>query len=169
VPIEPFERLSPRIHPLAFVHPGAHLIGDVEIGEESSIWPATVLRGDQGAIVIGARTSIQDGSVAHATQGFSQTVIGAECTVGHRVVLHGCRVGDHCLVGMGSVLLDNAELGEWCLLGAGSLVTQGKVYPPRSFLLGSPARRVREITSREAEQIDYSWRAYQDLTRRYRG
>ncbi len=168
MPIESFEKLTPRVHPSAFVHSGAFLLGDVVVGEEASIWPAVVLRGDHGGIVVGARTSIQDGSVAHATEGISQTVIGAECTVGHRVVLHGCRVGDHCLVGMGSVLMDNAELGEWCFLGAGSLVPPGKVFPPRSFLLGSPARRLREIGAREQEHIEYAWRAYQDLARRYR-
>lgn len=168
MPIESFEALSPRVHPSAFVHPGAYLIGEVEIGEEASIWPGAVLRGDHGGIVIGARTSIQDGSVAHATHRISETLIGAECTVGHRVVLHGCCVGDHCLVGMGSILMDNAELGEWCFLAAGSLVPHGKVFPPRSFLMGSPARRLREITADEERHIDYAWRAYQDLTQRYR-
>jgi carbonic anhydrase/acetyltransferase-like protein (isoleucine patch superfamily) len=168
VPIERFESLQPKVHPQAFVHAGAHLIGEVEIGEEASVWPAAVLRGDHGAIHVGERTSIQDGCVAHATDGKSTTRIGMECTVGHRVVLHGCRVGDHCLVGMGSVLLDNAELGEWCFLGAGSLVTPERVFPPRSFILGSPAKRVREISAQEMEWITYSWKAYQDLARRYR-
>lgn len=166
--IETFERFTPKIHPSAFVHPGAHVIGQVEIGEEASVWPASVLRGDHGGIFVGARTSIQDGTVAHATENRSQTRIGDCCTVGHRVVLHGCIVGHHCLLGMGSILLDNAELGEWCFLGAGSLVTPNKKFPPRSFLLGSPARRVREVTAQEMEWIEYSWKAYQDLARRHR-
>ncbi len=123
MPIESFGSNSPRVHPLAFVHPGAHLIGDVDVGEEASVWPAAVLRGDHGPISIGARTSVQDGCVAHATENRSQTRIGMECTIGHRVVLHGCRVADHCLVGMGSVLLDNAEIGEWSFVGAASLLT----------------------------------------------
>ncbi len=168
VPIESFENHSPHVHPSAFVHAGAFLLGEVEIGEEASVWPAAVLRGDHGGIVIGARTSIQDGTVAHATAGLSQVQIGEECTVGHRVILHGCTVGARCLVGMGSILLDGSELGDECFLGAGSLVTPGKRYPPRSFLLGSPAKRVREVTAQELEWITYSWKAYQDLALRHR-
>jgi carbonic anhydrase/acetyltransferase-like protein (isoleucine patch superfamily) len=167
VSIETLENLTPRVHPAAFIHSGAFLIGSVEVGEEASVWPAAVLRGDHGAIRIGARTSIQDGCVAHATQNHSETVIGAECTVGHRVVLHGCQVADHCLVGMGSVLLDLAELGEWCFLGAGALVTPGQKFPPRSFILGSPARRVREVTARERDWIVHSAQSYADLARQY--
>jgi carbonic anhydrase/acetyltransferase-like protein (isoleucine patch superfamily) len=167
VPIEPFEAHKPDIHPRAFVHPGAHVIGAVTVGEEASIWPSTVLRGDHGGIVIGARTSIQDGSVAHATENKSTTVVGAECTVGHRAVLHGCRVGDRCLVGMGSILLDNVELGEWCFVAAGSLLPPNRKFPPRSFILGSPGKRVREVTAEEMEWITYSWKAYQDLARRH--
>jgi len=168
VSIETFENLVPRVHPAAFVHSGAFLIGSVEIGEEASVWPTAVLRGDSGAIRIGARSSIQDGCVAHATQNRSETVIGAECTVGHRVVLHGCQVADRCLVGMGSVLLDLAELGEWCFLGAGALVTPGQKFPPGSFILGSPARRVREVTARERDWIVHSAQSYAHLARQYR-
>lgn len=168
MPIESFEKWSPRVHDLAFVHPMATLIGQIEVAEEATIWPSVVLRGDHGGIRIGARTSIQDGTVAHATDGISVTGIGEETTVGHRVVLHGCKVGARCLVGMGSVLLDNVELGEGSFLGAGSLVTPGKIFPPRSFILGSPAKRIREVSAKETEWIEYSWKAYQDLCRRYR-
>lgn len=168
MPVESFEKWSPKVHEKAFVHPMATLIGDVEIGDEATVWPSVVLRGDHGKISIGARTSIQDGTVAHATDGISSMVIGDEVTVGHRVVLHGCRVGNKCLIGMGSVLLDNCDIGEGSLLGAGSLVTQGKKFPPRSFLLGSPAKRLRDVTAEELQWIEYSWRAYQDLCRRYR-
>ncbi len=167
MPIEAFESKVPRVHPTAFVHPGAWVIGEVEVGEEASIWPGAVLRGDHGLLQIGARTSVQDGSVAHATEGVSVTRIGDECTVGHRVILHGCQVGNHCLVGMGSTLLDGAELGDFCLLGANSLVTQNKKFPPKSFIVGSPARRLREVSASELEWMTYSFKAYTDLARRY--
>ncbi len=168
MPIETFEQHAPRVHPAAFVHPSAHLIGEVEISELASIWPQVVLRGDHGGIRIGARTSIQDGCVAHATEGHSQTIIGADCTVGHRAVLHGCRVGDRCLVGMGSILLDNCEVGDDCFIGAGSLLPPGRKLPPRSFALGSPAKRLREVTEKELEWIRHSCQAYLDLARRHR-
>jgi carbonic anhydrase/acetyltransferase-like protein (isoleucine patch superfamily) len=166
--IDPFEQLVPVIHPSAFIHPAATVIGEVSIGEESSVWPTAVLRGDQGALRVGARTSIQDGSVMHATFGHSITQVGDECTVGHRVILHGCQVGNRCLIGMGSVLLDLAEIGDFSLVAAGSLVTQGKKFPPYSFILGSPARRIRELTAAERDYVENAWRPYQDLTRRYR-
>jgi carbonic anhydrase/acetyltransferase-like protein (isoleucine patch superfamily) len=168
VPIESFHGKRPRVHRRAFVHPGAHLIGEVEIGEEASVWPAAVLRGDHGSISIGPRTSVQDGCVAHATQDQSHTSVGAECTIGHRVVLHGCIVADRCLVGMGSVLLDNVELGEWCFVGAATLLTPQRSFPPRSFIIGSPGRRVREVTPQEMEWIEHSWKSYRDLVRRRR-
>jgi carbonic anhydrase/acetyltransferase-like protein (isoleucine patch superfamily) len=168
MPIESFEAHTPRVHPAAFVHPGAWLLGDVEIAEEASVWPSAVLRGDHGRISIGARSSFQDGCVAHATDGLSVTSVGVECTVGHRAVLHGAKVGDRCLVGMGSVLLDNAELGEFCFVGAGSLLTPNKKYPPRSFILGAPAKRIREVSAAEIDWIVGSYQAYLDLAKRHR-
>ncbi len=168
MPIETFEQHAPRIHPAAFVHPGAHVIGQVELDEEASVWPAAVLRGDQGLIRVGPRTSIQDGSVAHATLGQSEALIGSECTVGHRVVLHGCKVGNRCLVGMGSLLLDNCEVADDCFVAAGSLLPPGRKFPPRSFILGSPAKRVRDVTPKELEWMAFSFRTYQDLARRHR-
>lgn len=169
VAIIPYDRFTPKVHPLAYVHPSAELLGEVEVGEEASIWPTTVLRGDNGAIVIGARTSIQDGSVCHATLGDTSTTVGMECTVGHRVVLHGCTVGDHCLVGTGSILLDHVELGEWSFVGAGALLTPGKKFPPRSFILGAPARRIREVSAKELESIARGVEVYRMLAAQYRG
>lgn len=168
MPIESFEQWTPRVHPTAFVHPGAYLIGDVQIGEEASIWPSVVLRGDQGSILIGARTSIQDGSVAHATHGISTTIIGAHCVVGHRVVLHGCKVGAHCMVGMGSVVMDNVEIGDHSFVAAGTLIPPNRKFPPNSFILGSPAKLAREVTEKELKQVKEGWEAYVDLTRRYK-
>jgi carbonic anhydrase/acetyltransferase-like protein (isoleucine patch superfamily) len=163
-----YQDFTPKVHPLAFVHPSAELLGDVEVSEEASIWPTTVLRGDNGWVHIGARTSVQDGSICHATVGVSKTTVGHDCTVGHRVVLHGCTVGNHCLVGIGSTLLDNVEIGDWSFIAAGSLITPGKKFEPRSFILGSPARRIREVTQKEIDWIKHSVDVYLGLTRTYR-
>lgn len=163
-----YRDFTPRIHPSAYVHPAAELLGEVEVGEEVSVWPTTVLRGDCGAITVGARTNLQDGTIAHASRGLSTTRVGVECTIGHRVTLHGCTVGGHCLVGMSSTLLDNVELGEWCFVAAGTLLPPGKVFEPRSFVMGTPGKRVREVTAKELEAIDQAWRTYLDLARTYR-
>jgi carbonic anhydrase/acetyltransferase-like protein (isoleucine patch superfamily) len=165
---EAFEGLSPVIHSSAWVHASAQLLGDVQLAEEVSVWPTTVLRGDCGTIRIGARTNVQDGTIAHATRGYSQTTIGAECTIGHRVILHGCTVGNRCLIGMGSILLDGVELGDDCFVAAGSLLTPGKKFEARSFLVGSPAKKVREVTDKDLFQIEQSWRTYQALANGYR-
>lgn len=167
MPIQSLGALSPVIHPQAWVHEGAWLLADVHLSEDVSVWPTAVLRGDSGRITIGARSNVQDGSVGHATTGVSTTTVGEECTIGHRVTLHGCTVGSHCLVGMGSTLLDNVVLGEWCFVAAGSLIPPGKVFEPRSFILGSPAKRVREVTEKELAAIDEGWKAYVGLMRRY--
>lgn len=165
--IERFESHQPRIHPTAYVHPLAAVIGEVSVGEQASIWPGVSLRGDHGAIHIGARTSIQDGAVAHATERQSQVIIGEHCTVGHRAILHGCKVSDFVLVGMGSILLDNCEIGEWTLIGAGALVPARKKIPSGVLVLGSPAKVVRELTDEERRWIEYSWKAYVEYTERY--
>ena len=158
--IEPYLNTSPRIDPMAWVHQAATVIGDVEIGPQSSIWPHTTLRGDDGAIRIGARTSIQDGTVIHSTQSISSVTIGDEVTVGHNAIIHGANVGNHCLVGMGSILLDNVTIGDWCLIGAGTLLTQGIEIPAHSLVLGSPGRVVRQLKEKERNWIIYSWKRY---------
>ena len=167
--IQPFDGQAPQIHPDAFVHPDATIIGHTIVGARSSIWPSTVLRGDmKGRIVIGDDTSIQDGSVVHLTQDFSDTIIGSRCTVGHRVILHGCIVEDECLIGMGSIILDNARIGKGSLVAAGSLVTVGMQIPPGSFVLGSPAKVVREARDRERAMIEGGWRTYVEYTAKYK-
>ena len=145
----PFRGCHPNFGRDVFVAPNATLIGDVELGDEASIWFGSVLRGDIGSIRIGARTNIQDLSCVHLTEGLSSTVVGDDVTVGHSVVLHGCTVGDRCLIGMGSILLDNVVIGECSLVAAGSLVTPRTVIPPHSFVRGSPAKVIREITAEE--------------------
>jgi gamma-carbonic anhydrase len=166
--IHAFEGKSPRIDATAFVHPDATIIGDVVVGPRASIWPGVVLRGDMGRIVIGADTSIQDGTVAHLTEGWSETIVGDRCTVGHKVILHGCIVGDECLIGMGSILLDTSKIGSGSLIGAGSLVTVGTEVPARSLAFGSPAKVARPVKDKEIAMIDGGWRHYVDFARRYR-
>ena len=125
----------------AYIHPSAQIMGDIEIGADSSIWPTAVLRGDMGKITIGNSTSIQDGTICHATSGLSETRVGNRCTVGHRVILHGCIIEDDCLIGMGSILLDNCVIGAGSFIGAGSLITVGMQIPPGSLVMGSPGFR----------------------------
>ncbi len=163
-----YDGMTPKVHPLAFVHGSAQLLGDVELAEEVSIWPTAVLRGDNGWIRFGARTNFQDGAVAHATLGSSNTTVGTDCTVGHRAILHGCTVGSRCLVGMGSILLDHVELGDGCFVAAGSLLTPNKKFEAGSFIVGAPAKRVRAVKPSEVEWIAHSTQVYLELMRKYR-
>ena len=165
--ISKFEDKFPVIHPTAFVAENSTVIGDVEIGEDSSIWFGSVVRGDVNYIRIGERTNIQDNCVIHVSGGTHPTVLGSEITVGHRVLLHGCTVDDRCLIGMGAILMDGVHVGEECLVGAGSLLTPGTIVPPRSLVIGSPARVKRELTSDEIAFLDRSWRNYTELKLRY--
>jgi carbonic anhydrase/acetyltransferase-like protein (isoleucine patch superfamily) len=167
--IEAFDGKSPVIHPRAWVHPSAVVIGEVVLAEGVSIWPTTVLRGDMGPIRIGRDSNVQDGSVCHDTTDWSETVVGERVTIGHRVVLHGCCVEDDCLVGMGSVVLDRAVIGRGSFVAAGSLVTPGTVIPPGSFARGSPARVVREVNDRDREMIATGWKSYRDRLRIWLG
>lgn len=166
--IHSYDEHSPKIDESAFVHPDATLIGQCEIGARASIWPTTVLRADMGRIAIGEDTSVQDGSIVHLTEGWSETVVGARVTVGHRVILHGCTVEDDCLIGMGAIILDNARIGEGSLVGAGALVTVGKQFPPGSVIMGSPAKVVREVNERDKQMIDAGWRTYVEHAARYK-
>jgi carbonic anhydrase/acetyltransferase-like protein (isoleucine patch superfamily) len=164
-----FNGLIPSVHPKAWAHPSAELLGDVVLESGVSIWPTSVLRGDCGRIWVEEQTNIQDGSVVHATQGISTTRVGKRCTIGHRVVLHGCQIGDACLIGMGSLVLDNVEIGAESFVAAGTLIPPGKKFGPRSFILGSPAKWIREVTEKELRVIEHSWKGYVDLARTYRG
>jgi len=143
------------------------VIGEVEIGEETSIWYGTVIRGDVMPIRIGARTSVQDNTVVHVTAGRYGTTIGNDCTIGHGAIIHACTVEDFCLIGMGSVILDGARIGRGSLVGAGALVTPGTDIPPDSLVIGSPAKVKRPINDKEREQIVYGAAHYVELTRRY--
>jgi carbonic anhydrase/acetyltransferase-like protein (isoleucine patch superfamily)/carbon monoxide dehydrogenase subunit G len=150
----PYGSQGPRIDPSAWIAPGAVVVGDVLLGADVSIWYGSVLRGDVQRIRIGARTNVQDGAVVHVTRDRFPTHVGNEVTVGHRAVVHGCRVGDRALIGIGAVVLDGAEVGEGALVGAGAVVTPGMQVPPRALVVGTPARVVRSLTDAElAEQV----------------
>ena len=138
MPIYALGEDEPDIDPLAYVHPAAVVIGRVVIGPEASIWPGAVLRGDHGTITVGARTSVQDGTVVHTTRRWP-TVIGSDCVVGHNAHLEGCVVEDRCLIGSGSVTLNRARVGTGSIVGAGALVGQDFVVPPESLAVGVPA------------------------------
>ena len=145
VPLFTFNDKTPQLAPDAFVFTTAVVIGDVVLEEGANVWPGAVLRGDVERIRLGAHTSFQDNSVAHTDPGFP-IVVGPDCVIGHNVILHGATVGARCLIGMGAILLNGCEIGDECIVGAGALVTQGKTFPPRSLIIGSPAKAVREIT-----------------------
>jgi carbonic anhydrase/acetyltransferase-like protein (isoleucine patch superfamily) len=136
----------PDIHPDAYVHPDATVIGAVTLCEGASVWPGAVLRGDSGRIVIGARTSVQDGSVIHCTER-DDTIVGADCTIGHMVHMEGCTVGDKALIGSGSIVLNGASVGEGALVAAGALVGPNKVVPARARAIGVPARITEDAMS----------------------
>ena len=165
--IDRFLTASPNIHPSAFVAPGAVVIGDVTLGEESSVWFGAILRGDIDRIVIGPRSNIQDGAVVHLADDLG-TYIGELVTVGHKAILHACKVGDEVLVGMGATILDGAEIGSRCVIGAGALVTGGKKIPPGSMVLGSPAKVVRQLTLDEQASIRTWAERYVTLAKVYR-
>lgn len=130
--------VEPRIHPDAYVHPLGVVIGDVTIGAWSSVWPGAVLRGDDGPITVGERTSVQDGAIVHVREE-DPTIIGSNCTVGHLAHLEGCEIDDFALIGSGAVVLRKARIGSWCLVGGGALVPPGKVVPPGALAVGVPA------------------------------
>jgi carbonic anhydrase/acetyltransferase-like protein (isoleucine patch superfamily) len=148
----PYRGVAPRIHADAWIAPGATLIGDVEVGPETSVWFGAVVRGDFHWIRIGARTNLQDGCVVHVTRDRFPAWIGDEVTVGHGATVHGCRVGHGALVGIGAVVLDGAEVGEEALVAAGALVPPGGRVPARTLVAGTPARAVRTLAPREVKE-----------------
>ena len=145
MPLVTFRGIAPILGRDVFVEPSAVVIGDVVLKDGANVWPGAVLRGDVERITLGAHTSFQDNSVAHTDPGIP-VVVGPECVIGHGVILHGATVGASCLIGMGSTLLNGCEIGDESIVGANALVTQGKKFPPRSLVVGSPAKVVREVT-----------------------
>jgi carbonic anhydrase/acetyltransferase-like protein (isoleucine patch superfamily) len=165
--IRPFEGKSPRLGARVFVAENVTLIGDVELGDDSSIWFGAVLRGDVHRIRIGARTNIQDNCTLHVTNGTWPVEIADEVTIGHGVIAHGCTIGRAALIGMGSRVLDGAVIGELALVGAGALVSEGMHVPPRTLVVGVPAKVKRELTIEEVARLEGSWRHYVEYKDKY--
>ena len=164
----PYRGKMPNVHDSVFVADGAKIIGDVEIGKESSVWFNTVIRGDVHFIRIGERTNIQDNCVLHVTHKKFPLQIGSNITVGHGAIVHGATVGDHCLIGMGSRILDNSKLGAFCLVAAGAVVLEGFDVPEGMLVAGVPARIKRPLTAEERQQLIRSAQNYVDYMRTYR-
>ena len=158
---------TPQVHTSAWVAESAVVVGKVTLAENASVWYGAVLRGDNDHISVGANSNVQDGSVLHTDNGMPLT-IGANVTVGHQVMLHGCTIGDGSLIGIQSVVLNGAKIGRNCLVGAGSLVTEGKEFPDGAMIMGSPARVVRQLTPEQIEGLRKSAQHYMDNARQYR-
>lgn len=165
--IKAFQNKLPKIHDSVFVAENAVIIGDVEIGKDSSVWYGCILRGDVNHIRIGERTNIQDASVIHVSSGTHPTVLEDEITIGHLVTLHGCHVESNCLIGINSVILDGARIGRNSLVAAGSLVTPNTQIPEGSLVMGSPAKVKRALTEDEIKDLEKFWRNYVEYKRIY--
>ncbi|WP_159995726.1 gamma carbonic anhydrase family protein [Roseomonas sp. 18066] len=167
-PLYPFEGRMPAIDPTAFVAPSAAVIGDVELGEDASIWYHCVLRGDTNIIRIGARTNIQDGTIVHVNAGKYPALIGNDVTVGHACIIHACTLKDRAFVGMGATVLDGAVIEEGGMLGAGGLLAPNKRIGPNELWLGAPARLARVMTAEERAGWDKTAVHYVELAKRHR-
>jgi carbonic anhydrase/acetyltransferase-like protein (isoleucine patch superfamily) len=171
--LHPHHGASPKVHPSAWVAPGVHLIGDVHIAEGASIWFGAVLRADVCSISIGRYSNVQDNTVFHAESAMDghpcvPTIVGAYVTIGHSCIIHGCVIGDRTIVGMGAVVMNRARVGSECLLGARALVSEDKVIPDRSLVIGIPGKVVREVSEQELKFLPFSAEHYHELAQTYR-
>ena len=165
--IRSFQGTVPNIAPTAYIDPAAVIIGDVTIGERSSVWPNAVLRGDVNRITIGEETNVQDGSVLHVEYALHELILGNRVTVGHSVVLHGCTVEDDSLIGIGAIVLNGALIGEGSVIAAGALVPEGMQIPPGSLAMGVPAKVRRTVTPEERERFRLNAQHYVELREKY--
>lgn len=167
MPVMPFGAKMPKLADDVFVAPGAHVIGDVEMGAQGSVWFGTQIRADVHHIRIGDRVNIQDNSVVHVTTDTHPTLIGNNVTVGHRVILHGCTVQDGALIGMGAIVMDRAVIGRGALVAAGSLVVEGTEIPPDTLAVGSPAKVKRALKAEERAYLAYAAEHYVNIAIQY--
>ncbi|MBV7336366.1 gamma carbonic anhydrase family protein [Chloroflexi bacterium TSY] len=158
---------SDQVHPTVLIAQGAVIVGDVTLSEDCGVWFNATMRGDNEPITIGPRTNIQEGAIFHVDPGFP-VVVGTGVTIGHGAIIHGARIGDNTVIGMGAIVLNGAEIGANSIVGAGALVTQGKLFPAESLIIGSPARVVRSVTPEEIEQNRQSARHYVERARTFR-
>ncbi|WP_069649392.1 gamma carbonic anhydrase family protein [Caloranaerobacter ferrireducens] len=165
--LKEYESKKPQIHDSCFIADSAEIIGDVEIGENTSVWYNTVIRGDENSIKIGKYTNIQDGCVIHISKEY-ETVIGDYVTIGHKAIVHACKVGDNVLIGMGAIILDGAEIEDNVLVGAGSIVTPGKKIPSGTLVLGSPAKVIRKLTDEEIKHLKQSAIDYVEYAKKHK-
>jgi carbonic anhydrase/acetyltransferase-like protein (isoleucine patch superfamily) len=163
-----YKGITPKIHPTVFIAEGSHIIGDVEIGKDSSVWFNTVIRGDVHYIRIGERTNVQDNTVIHVTNRKFPTVIGSNVTIGHNAVIHACTINDYCLIGMGAIVLDDAKVGPYALVAAGAVVPMGMVIPEGTLAAGIPARVIRPLSDDERQSLIQSAQNYIDYVATYR-
>ncbi|MEP9401722.1 gamma carbonic anhydrase family protein [Sphingomonas sp. VNH70] len=168
MPIHALADAVPVLAPDSWVVPSADLIGAVQLGAQASVWFGAVVRADNGTIAIGARSNVQDGAVLHSDPHAPLTV-GADCTIGHRAILHGCTIGDRVLIGMGAIVLNHAVIADDCIIGAGALVTEGKQFPPGQLIVGSPARAVRPLTPEQLAGLRMSAAVYVGKAAAYGG
>jgi carbonic anhydrase/acetyltransferase-like protein (isoleucine patch superfamily) len=165
--IRSFRGIEPRVPQSAYIDDSAQVIGDVHLGKESSIWCNAVVRGDMHYIRIGDRTNVQDNSVIHVRNGSHPTILEEEVTIGHSVTLHGCYIERCALIGIGSIVLDDARVGASSVVAAGAVVAPGTVIPARSLVMGMPAKVKRELTADEVEGLNMFWKNYVEYTRLY--
>lgn len=165
--IKEFLGISPKIESSSYIYPTAEIIGKVKIGKSVSIWPGVVLRGDVEEIIIGDFSNLQDNVVVHTNYG-KPTVIGKGVTVGHSAILHGCKIGNNCLIGMGAILLDGVIVGDDCVIGAGSVVTEDTIIPEGSLVIGVPAKIVRKLSEEEKHKLEDAAEHYLEKIKEYK-
>ena len=163
-----FDNKKPIIHKSCYISQNTSIIGDVKIGKDTSIWFGTTIRGDMNYIEIGQRTNIQDNSIVHVTTDIAPTIIGDGVTIGHGAIIHGCKIKDNCLIGMGSIIMDEAIINEGSMIAAGAIITPKTIVPKNTLMVGIPAKPIREITKNEYNEILDRSQHYIDFSKKYK-